>query len=268
MVLDQAQTPAFPADGRIAVAGIGFHPVTEAQVVDRVFDDLADSRGGYLVTPNVDILRQLRRPVLRELVERAHIVVADGMPVIWASRLAARPLPERVTGSALVVSLTRRAARAGRTIFLLGGDPGIAERAADRLSGDNRGLRVAGWHFPPFGFEKDPDQMLEIRAALAAASPDIVFVGLGFPKQEQLILSLHEEFPETWFVACGAGLTMAAGDVSRAPGWAQRSGLEWTHRLVKEPRRLVKRYLVHDAPFAAGMLLRSFASRFDRSAGL
>ena len=266
MAVDQVSAPSPARDGRVPVDGVGFHPVTETQVVERVFDDLAGRRGGFLVTPNVDILRQLRRPSLRTLVERAHLVVADGMPVIWASRLAARPLPERVTGSSLVQSLTSRAASSGRTIFLLGGDPGIAERAAERLSSDHAGLTVAGWHFPPFGFEKDPDAMLEIRATLAAASPDIVFVGLGFPKQEQLILSLHEEFPEIWFVACGGGLTMAAGEVARAPGWAQRSGLEWTHRLVKEPRRLVRRYLVHDAPFAAGLLMRSFASRFTRAA--
>lgn len=263
MTGDQDRSHGAGADApRVEVDGIGFHAVTEAQVLDRVFDDLSTGVGGFVVTPNVDILRQLRRPRLRAITDRAHLVVADGMPVVWASRLAANPLPGRVTGSSLLMTISARAARSGRTTFLLGGDPGIAERAADRLSAGNPGLKVAGWHVPPFGFQHDHQQMAAIRHSLAAASPDIVFVGLGFPKQEHLILELHESFPATWFVGCGGSLTMAAGEVERAPLWAQRSGLEWVHRLVKEPRRLIGRYLVHDAPYAAGLLLRSLASRF------
>lgn len=263
MTVDEAPVRGVRPDApRVDVDGVGFHAVTEQQVLDRVFDDLSTGVGGFVVTPNVDILRQLRRPRLKAITDRAHLVVADGMPVVWASRLAANPLPGRVTGSSLLMTISARAARSGRTTFLLGGDPGIAERAADRLSEDNPGLRVAGWHFPPFGFQDDDQQMAAIRQCLTAANPDIVFVGLGFPKQEHLILDLHESFPAIWFVGCGGGLTMAAGEVGRAPEWAQRSGLEWVHRLVKEPRRLIGRYLVHDAPYAAGLLVRSLASRF------
>jgi len=256
---------ASPLPRRVHVDGIGFHPLTEAQVLDRIFHDLSTGTGGFVVTPNVDIVRQLRRGSLQEITDRASLVVADGMPVVWASRLAARPLPARVSGSSLVRSLAGRAARTGRSVYLLGGAPGIAGRAADNLAAQLPTLRPVRWACPALGFENDPRQLAGIVEGLRAAAPDIVLVGLGFPKQEQLILRLHEQFPATWFVGCGGGLTMLAGAVDRAPGWAQRSGLEWAHRLAREPRRLARRYLVDDAPFAIGMLARAAASRFRRS---
>lgn len=247
--------------GTVDVDGVLFDAITEAAVVAHVGRSLDDGRGGFVVTPNVDILRQLRRPHLRRVLDRADLVVADGMPVVWASRVAARPLPERVTGSALTWSLAKEMGAHGRTVMLLGGEPGVAEAAGQRLSAEVPGLGDVACHFPPFGFENDEDARAAIQEAIAAAEPEIVFVGLGFPRQELLILDLLERFPHTWFVGCGGSLAMVAGIVDRAPVWAQRIGLEWVHRLGAEPRRLAKRYLVHDLPFAAQMFVRAARSR-------
>lgn len=247
--------------GTVDVDGVRFDAVTEAGVVAHVGRCLDDGHGGYVVTPNVDILRQLRRPHLRRVLDRADLVVADGMPVVWASRVAARPLPERVTGSALTWSLAKEMGARGGTVMLLGGEPGVAQAAGQRLSAEVPGLGEVPFHFPPHGFEHDDRARAAIHDAIAAVEPEVVLVGLGFPRQELLILDLLESFPRTWFVGCGGSFAMVAGIVDRAPLWAQRVGLEWVHRLASEPRRLAKRYLVHDLPFAAQMFVRAARSR-------
>ncbi|MGH3649049.1 MAG: WecB/TagA/CpsF family glycosyltransferase, partial [Micromonosporaceae bacterium] len=103
-------------------------------------------------------------------------------------------------------------------------------------------------------FDATPQGVAAVVAAAAAAAPDLVFVGLGFPRQEQLITHLAAAMPKAWFVGCGASLAFAAGEVRRAPGWMRRTGLEWLHRLGSEPRRLFRRYVVHDLPYAARLL--------------
>jgi N-acetylglucosaminyldiphosphoundecaprenol N-acetyl-beta-D-mannosaminyltransferase len=159
-----------------------------------------------------------------------------------------------VAGSTLTVTLSGAAAAAGASVFLLGGNPGTAEAAADKLRERFPALRVAGTLSPPFGFEERPEWQERIERALREAAPDIVYVGLGFPKQERLIVALQQAFPATWFVACGVTFSFVAGEIVRAPVLVQRLGLEWLHRLVQEPRRLYRRYLIHGVPFLAVLM--------------
>ena len=211
-----------------------------------------------MLSPNVDILRQVDHDrELRALARRATLAVADGAPVEWAARLAGQPLPSRVPGSALIWSLSEAAAAAGRSVFLLGGDPGVADRAAVALANRAPALKVVGTHSPPRGFENDPAASIAILTALAEAKPDIVFCGLGFPKQEHLIDRLAGQFPRSWFICCGAAIAFAGGQVTRAPVWMQRIGIEWVWRLITEPRRLASRYLIHDVPYAIRLLARA-----------
>lgn len=251
-----------PPGGRTEVAGVTLDRCTEADVVSYVIARSRAGEGGWVVTPNVDICRQIgRNAQARALVERATLVVADGMPLVWASRVKGEPLPERVAGSSLILSLSQAAAAAGQAIYLLGGSPGTPEAAAERLSGLYPGLKVAGTDSPPFGFEHSEAEITAIRDRLCRAAPDIVYVGLGFPKQEQLIATLTGALPAAWFVGCGAAISFAGGITQRAPAWMQRAGLEWLHRLYSEPRRLFRRYLMHDLPFTVGLLASSFAIR-------
>jgi N-acetylglucosaminyldiphosphoundecaprenol N-acetyl-beta-D-mannosaminyltransferase len=247
---------------RVRLLGLELDRVSEAGAIATVLDGLAEGRGGFVVTPNLDQLRQLHaRPELAELFAQADLVVADGMPLVWASRLQGSPLVERVAGSDLVWSLTAEAALRGRSIFLLGGAPGACEAAEARLRAVYPGARFAGHLCPPIGFEHDEHEIARIRRTLAEGRPDIVYVALGFPKQERLIAYLRSEFPRTWFLGVGFSLSFVAGQSSRAPGWMSRLGLEWLHRLVKEPRRLAKRYLVHGLPFAARLFAAALAQR-------
>lgn len=253
---------------RVVVDGVAFDAVTEQQVVAAVRDGLDRGDGGRIVTPNVDILRRASRdPDVRAFLADASHLVADGMPVVWASRLAGRPLPERVTGSGLIWSLCAGLGRDGRSVYLLGGEPAArradagAVRAAAALSAASPGLRIAGCLSPPFGFECDPRLLGAIRDEVVEAKPDLVCVGLGFPKQEWLISWLRADLPFTWFLGCGSAVNFVAGDRARAPRWMQRAGLEWAHRLAAEPRRLAGRYLRHDAPYALRLLAAAAVSR-------
>lgn len=247
---------------RVTVAGVGFDPLCEREVVDHVFRELATGRGGHIVTPNVDILRRvLRDPASRQHVGTAQLVVADGAPLVWASRLKRTPLPARVAGSDLIWSLSAAAARHGRSTYLLGGAPGTAQRAQDVLRDRFPTLTLAGHLSPPFGFEDRPQRYAALCDEVAAAQPDLVFVGLGFPRQERVIARLRDRLPRTWFLGCGAAIGFVAGVHQRAPLWMQEAGLEWFHRLTAEPGRLGRRYLLHDVPFAARLLAGSALHR-------
>jgi len=254
---------ALGASGRSArMAGLDFDALSEQQVVARIVGDSEDGRGGWVVTPNIDICRQLSHdPAARELVSGASLVLADGMPLVWASRLRGDPLPERVAGASLIFTLSAAAAASGKSVYLLGGEAGVPGRAAAELVRRYRSLLVAGTCAPPVGFDRQPGEIEAIAAKLAQAKPDIVFVGLGFPKQERVIAALAPGLPSAWFIGCGAAIPFAAGALPRAPRWMQSLGLEWTYRLISEPRRLFRRYLVDDLPFALRLLVTSALAR-------
>jgi N-acetylglucosaminyldiphosphoundecaprenol N-acetyl-beta-D-mannosaminyltransferase len=258
------------AFSRVDLDGTGFDRLTEDEVVAIVRDAIASGRGGRIMTPNVDILRQAQVDAgVRAYLADADLVVADGMPLVWASRLSGTPLPERVAGSSLVWSLSDGLGRDHRSVYVMGGTPfdpmtgelDGATRAAGRLAAASPGLRIAGTLCPPYGFERDADGFAEVCRQVAAARPDMVFVGLGFPKQEQVITRLRPYLPRTWFIGCGAAVNFVAGDIDRAPRWMQRTGLEWAHRLGTEPRRLAGRYLRHDAPYALRLLAGAATKR-------
>jgi N-acetylglucosaminyldiphosphoundecaprenol N-acetyl-beta-D-mannosaminyltransferase len=146
-------------------------------------------------------------------------------------------------------------------MYLVGGNPGTAEQSVELLRQRHPAIRIAGHLCPEMGFEADPERLAAVITAIASARPDIVFVALGSPKQERLIAQLRRLLPATWFIGVGAAFSFLTGDIARAPAWMRRSGLEWLHRLLQEPGRLARRYLVENAPYAAGLLLRSAARR-------
>ena len=241
----------------IELEGLKLHVVREAQCVERIVEVSAQGRGGWIVTPNLDHLRMLTRDAaLRALYARADLSVADGMPLVWACRLQRTPVPARVAGSDLIWSLSAAASERGLSVYLLGGDPGTADEAAARLRSLWPALRVAGTACPAPGFEQRDEDVDELGRRLAAAQPDLVYVALGTPKQEILIDRLRSKLPAAWWMGVGAGFTFVAGRVPRAPGWIRTLGLEWLHRLLHEPRRLARRYLVDDLPFGAALMAR------------
>jgi N-acetylglucosaminyldiphosphoundecaprenol N-acetyl-beta-D-mannosaminyltransferase len=147
---------------------------------------------------------------------------------------------------------------------LLGGDPGVASRAAQVLMERYAGLEIAGTLSPQLDFEKDPGAFERIQQQIAKVAPQIVFVALGFPKQDIVIRRLRSALPETSFVGVGISLSFVAGVVPRAPTWTHGAGLEWFHRLLHEPARLSRRYLLQGAPFALELLISAGWQRARR----
>lgn len=257
--------PPGPGTHRIQVGDLGFDPLTEGEVTAVVCDAWANGRGGSIIPVNIDVARAAsRETALAQLVTNGSLVIADGMPLVWASRARGEALPERVAGSSLIWSLSAAAAARGKSVFILGGAEGVPEKAGEALAMRSRNLRIAGTESPPFGFDQTDEGVRQAVAAVAAAAPDLVFVGLGFPRQERLIEQLRQAVPNAWYVACGGGIPMAAGMARRASPVMQQLGLEWMHRLALEPRRLARRYLRDDLPFAVSLLARSAAHRFMR----
>lgn len=231
---------------RVRIGCLEVDRVTCAEALDAV-DWLIDlGAGGAIFTPNVDhVVLAEEDARFREAYGRASLSLADGMPVVWASRLLGYALPEKVSGSDFVPRLMERAAERGLRVYLLGGGPGAAERAAEILRG--RGVAVCGFDAP---IVRDGTRLSPIVERIEEACPDIVLVGLGAPKQELLIDAVRNRAPAV-YVACGATIDFIAGNVKRAPRWMSASGLEWFYRLCREPRRLWRRYLVRDPKFVS-----------------
>lgn len=240
---------------RVEILGVWLNDVSERDVIGHLVSSVRGGRGGRVVTPNVDILRQVvRDPELGALLAESDVALADGMPVVWASRLQGTPLRARVPASELIYPLARAAAENGLSMFLLGDEDEVARTAAAKLELCAPGLHVVGTYSPPFDAELDPAELSRIASRLEASSPDIVVCAFGFPKQERLMAELHPRMPGKWFVAAGGTLSMVAGRTPSASPWMRSHGLEWLHRLRLEPRRLFRRYLVHDTPFAVRLL--------------
>jgi len=249
----------------IRLRGMRIHSIDELTCIEHILNQLAAGKGGCVVTPNLDHLRRSQRDVsFSVLVAEANLVVADGMPLVWASRLQGTPLPQRVAGSDLISSLSAAAAGQGRSIFLLGGEDGTAMAAAKVLRDRYPQLTIAGTLCPAKGFENDETAIQQITAKLRAARPDIVYVALGSPKQERLIDRIRGSLPKTWWLGVGVSFSFLCGNVKRAPLWMRNWGLEWVHRLGQEPKRLFKRYVIAGIPFA-GMLLFQSAFRGVRN---
>ena len=230
---------------------------TETRAVRAVIEAAQAGRGHWTITANLDHIRRYRSErIAKELIDEADLIVADGMPLIWASRLAGEPLPERVSGSNMVWSICEQASTTGLSVYLLGGDPGVAERAAQVFEDAYPGLVIAGTSSPPVGFEVDAQEIQRIEREISEAAPQIVFVALGFPKQDLLIRGLRTSLPAASLLGVGISLSYVTGDLSRAPEWVCRLGLEWAHRLLQEPtRRLVRRYLVDGVPFGLRLMI-------------
>jgi len=201
----------------------------------------------YVVTPNVDHIIQLERGgELCEVYKHANLILADGKPIVWLSKWYNTPLKDKISGSDLLPCLCDMAAKRNYRMFLLGGAEGVAAKAAKNLCETYAGLQIVGTYSPPYGFEKNEEEINKIVDIVTAAKPHILIVGLGCPKQELFILHHKNKLHVPISLGLGASIDFEAGEVKRAPKWMSECGLEWFYRFLQDPKRLAKRYFVDD----------------------
>jgi N-acetylglucosaminyldiphosphoundecaprenol N-acetyl-beta-D-mannosaminyltransferase len=246
---------------KITLFGLPFDSLTMAETLEAIEALIARKKPAVIFTPNVQRLVAAHRDSsIRDIYCRADLLLPDGMPLYWASRLLKKRLKERVAGSDLIFTFSERAAQKGHKVFLMGAAPGVAARAAEKLTAKYSGLIVVGTHSPPLGFEDDDREIGKIERLLKATQPDLLFLALGLPKEERFLWKNRDRIPVSVSIGVGASIDFAAGEVRRAPRWVQRIGFEWLFRLFQDPGRLWKRYLVSNSHFFF-LLVKEFISR-------
>lgn len=228
----------------IAILGVPFDNVTTSETLTRIGEMIVSRKPHYLVTANVDFIVQAREDMeLRRILFDAHLVVADGMPLVWASRWLGNPLPERVTGSGLTPLLLAEAEARGWRVFFLGGTEQSVAQAAANTCAKHPHLQLVGAYSPPFKPLIEMDHA-DILRRLREARADILLVAFGCPKQEKWLNMNYRAAGVPVAIGVGATIDFLAGTMKRAPLWMQKSGLEWIFRLLQEPRRLFRRYFI------------------------
>jgi N-acetylglucosaminyldiphosphoundecaprenol N-acetyl-beta-D-mannosaminyltransferase len=263
-----------PLATRISVDDLNFDKVTMKEAVRRIVRMAKRrDRPRYVCTGNLDHLVIAERdPEFRAAYKKADLVVADGAPVVWLSRIAsnaaAGQLPERVAGSDLFWEIGRVSGEANLRVFFLGGKEGAAAKAAEVIEQRHPGARIAGTYCPPFETFDTKEEQAKIRRIVRQAAPDILLVAFGAPKQEKWIAANKDLLGVPVSIGVGGSFEMAAGVLRRAPVWIQKSGFEWLYRFAQEPKRLFQRYFVDDLPYLVGAAARALSQRFRGPARL
>ena len=221
--------------------------VTKKEAIAHIEECINTQKIGHVITPNVDqIIRIESDKYFKKIYENAELLLTDGTPLIWISRWYKKPIKEKICGSDLVPDLCKLAAQKGYSIFLLGAAEGVAAKAAENLKKNNPRLKVAGVYSPPYGFEKDKNEIDKINKMLFTSNADMLFVGMGVPKQDIFIYENMNKYQIPMSFSIGATIDFEAGIQKRAPRWINRIGMEWLYRLVRDPKRMFKRYIIND----------------------
>ena len=238
------------SNNRVAIGPIHISNVTWTEAISRVKELIRSGSEEYVLTPNVDhVVQASSDQYLRKIYDECSLVLADGMPIIWASYLLGTPLKEKISGSDFLIRFCQVSAEEGYRIFFLGGEDNAAAISADILRRRYPGLKIVGIYSPPFGFENDEVSNTRVLEKINAARPDLIFVGLGTPKQEKWIYENRHRYHARVSFPVGAGFDFLSGKSRRAPLWMRYAGLEWFWRLILDPRRLFYRYLIRDMRF-------------------
>lgn len=218
---------------RVDVLGVGFDNITMEQAVAEGVRLMNTQGAHYVVTPNPEIVETCREDAeAMKAVSAADLVVADGIGVVYGAKILGTPLKGRVTGINLAQNLMKKMAGNGKTLFLLGAKPGVAETAAEKLRAQYPGLQIVGTHD---GYFKEDAPVIEM---IRSSGADVVFVCLGAPKQEKWMMANGEATGAHLLMGLGGCLDVFSGNVQRAPEVFQKLGLEWLYRLATNPSRI------------------------------
>jgi N-acetylglucosaminyldiphosphoundecaprenol N-acetyl-beta-D-mannosaminyltransferase len=235
---------------RVNVLGVGISVLNLRTALDAIADAVRARRKGYICVTGVHgVMEAQADENFRRILNGAFLCTPDGMPMVWAGKLAGHAEMRRVYGPDLMLDVCAWSETSGCRHFFYGGADGVAELLAAKLKGKFPKLEVVGTYTPPFR-ALTADEEKKMQEQIAAARPDIFWVGLSTPKQEKFMAEFLPKLDVTLMAGVGAAFDFHAGRVKQAPLWMQRSGLEWFYRLCQEPRRLAKRYLKNNPRFA------------------
>ncbi len=248
------------------ILGMRVDATDYAGAIARICDLARAREGGRVCVATVHmVMEAYDDPQLQDQINRADLVTSDGMPLVWGLRALGLGHAERVYGPTLTPMLCAEAERAGLRVGFLGGSPETLAAMVDNLERDHPGLQIAFHHAPPFR-PLTAEENDALALSIHDAEVDVLFVGLGCPKQERFMAE-HSDTLSCVCVGVGAAFDFIAGHKRQAPGWLQRAGLEWLFRLLTEPARLWRRYLYHNPRFIWAFGLELWRSRKERSVG-
>lgn len=221
--------------------------ITREEAISYIENCIQKRMIGHVITPNADqIVRIEKDEYFKEICNNAELLLADGTPLMWIAKWYKNPIKEKICGSDLVPELCAIAAKKGYSVFLLGAAEGVADKAAENLQRKNPGLKIAGTYSPPYGFENDVKEIEHINKTLYQSKADLLFVGLGVPKQDIFIYQNMHRYQIPMSFSIGATIDFEAGVQKRAPRWINKIGMEWAYRLLSDPKRMFKRYIIDD----------------------
>ncbi len=249
---------------RVDILGVDVSAINMAMALGIIEGWIARRESHYVCVTGVHgVMESQRDGALRRIHNQAGLVTPDGMPLVWLSRLKGFRHVDRVYGPDLMLALCERSAATGYRHFFYGGAAGVPQQLADVLQKRFPGLRVVGTYSPPFR-PLSPEEDEQVVRMINAADPDIVWVGLGSPKQEYWMAEHRARLAAPVLIGVGAAFDFLTGRKPQAPCWMQRAGLEWLFRLLTEPRRLWRRYLINNPLFVALVVLEAVGLRKDQ----
>jgi N-acetylglucosaminyldiphosphoundecaprenol N-acetyl-beta-D-mannosaminyltransferase len=233
---------------------VPFDRVTLAQAVDRIDALVRDGRPRYVITANLNyVMLHHRQDGMQSITQDAALILADGQPIVWRSRLGSKPLPERVAGSEMIYDLAERAQQSGWGIYFLGGEEGVAQACADKLRTMYPGLKIAGVESPPFRALTAQEQAAQ-DDRIQKSGAKILLVAFGQPKGERWIHQNYQRLGVPVSIQLGASFDFIAGTAKRAPEIWQKMGMEWFYRMASDPKRLVPRYAANISFLASALI--------------
>jgi N-acetylglucosaminyldiphosphoundecaprenol N-acetyl-beta-D-mannosaminyltransferase len=245
-----------PETMRANVLGVGVHAVNLPLAADMLETAVESGNGGYVCVTGIHgVMEAQRNPRFKKVLDDAMLVVPDGMPTVWVGWWEGFRNMGRVFGPDLMLEVCRRTVSSGHSHFLYGGKPGIAEELQANLERRFPGIRIVGTYTPPFR-HLSPTEMADLQSCLSQVAPDIIWVGLSTPKQEQFMWENISSLNCKVMVGVGAAFDIHTGRVNDAPNWVKNAGLQWLHRLCQEPSRLWKRYLINNSAFLIRIALQ------------
>lgn len=235
---------------QVPILGVGVSVVSMPRAVETISDWIRSGHKTYVCVANTHLVTECQRDSqLKRIHNQAGMVTPDGMPLVWISHLSGHKQVQRVYGPDLLLAMCKAGLSCGLGHYFYGGAPGVCELLAARLRTQFPDLRIVGTHSPPFRQLSDAELEQDLDR-INASNADIVWVGLGAPKQEQWMATHRDHLTASVLIGVGAAFDFHAGVKKQAPRWMQRHGLEWLFRLACEPRRLWKRYAINNSLFA------------------